>query len=93
MAKVDVETKGEIRILRLSNPPVNALGHGVRVGLRDGIAAATADAGIKAIVVTGEGRAFSAGADIAEFRTGLKAPGLGEVIDAVEACPKPVVAA
>lgn len=93
MAKVDVETRGEIRILRLSNPPVNALGHGVRIGLQGGIAAAAADGAIKAIVVTGEGRAFSAGADIAEFRTGLKAPGLGEVIDAVEACPKPVVAA
>ncbi len=93
MAKVDVETRGEVALLRLSNPPVNALAHGVRLGLQEAIAAANRDPAIKGIVVTGEGRAFSAGADIAEFRSGLKQPGLGTVIDAVEASAKPVVAA
>ncbi|MBS0243011.1 MAG: enoyl-CoA hydratase/isomerase family protein, partial [Proteobacteria bacterium] len=93
MAKVDNEIQGDVMVLRLSNPPVNALGYGVRVGLRDGVRAANANPAIKAIVVTGDGRAFSAGADIAEFKAGLKEPGLPEVIDEMEASPKPVVAA
>ena len=93
MAKVDQARDGEILILRLSNPPVNALAHGVRTGLLDAIRAANADASVKAIVVTGEGRAFSAGADITEFKAGLREPGLGEVIDTLEALPKPVIAA
>jgi 3-hydroxyacyl-CoA dehydrogenase len=93
MAGVGVETRGRIRIVRLANPPVNALAYGVRTGLLDAIAAAEADSAIGALVVTGEGRAFSAGADIAEFRTGLKEPGLAQVIDRLEAATKPVVAA
>ncbi|MDX2158614.1 MAG: 3-hydroxyacyl-CoA dehydrogenase NAD-binding domain-containing protein [Hyphomicrobiaceae bacterium] len=93
MAKVDVETQGDVAVLRLSNPPVNALAHGVRVGLAEAIRAAISSPAVKAIVVTGAGRAFSAGADIAEFASGLKEPGLPEVIDEMEASPKPVVAA
>ena len=93
MANVDVETRGEIVVLRLSHPPVNALAHGVRGGLQAAIRAANADPTIRAIVVTGEGRAFSAGADITEFRAGMMQPGLPEVIDEMEASAKPVVAA
>lgn len=93
MAKVDVETRGRVMVVRLSNPPVNALAHGVRTGLQAAIQAASADPAIDAIVVTGEGRAFSAGADIAEFASGLKEPGLPQVIDEMEASTKPVVAA
>ncbi len=93
MAKVDIKRDGEIAILILSNPPVNALAHGVRVGLLAAIQTANADPAIKAIVITGEGRAFSAGADITEFKVGLKEPGFGTVIDVVEASAKPVVAA
>ena len=93
MAKVDIETRGDVCVVRLSNLPVNALAHGVRVGLIDAITAAEADSAIRAVVVTGEGRAFSAGADITEFKAGLKDPGLAEVIDRLEACAKPVVAA
>jgi 3-hydroxyacyl-CoA dehydrogenase len=93
MAGVKYETRGEIAVLTLSNPPVNALAHGVREGLQSAIAKANADASIKAIVVTGEGRAFSAGADITEFRSGPKPPALGEVINGLEGSEKPVVAA
>jgi 3-hydroxyacyl-CoA dehydrogenase len=93
MAKVDVETRGRVVVVRLSNPPVNALAHGVRTGLQAAIAAANADPAVDAIVVTGEGRAFSAGADIVEFASGLKEPGLPQVIDEMEASAKPVVAA
>ncbi|MGE0767190.1 MAG: 3-hydroxyacyl-CoA dehydrogenase NAD-binding domain-containing protein [Hyphomicrobiaceae bacterium] len=93
MAKVDLETRGRVAVVRLSNPPVNALAHGVRIGLQSAIRAANDDPAIDAIVVTGDGRAFSAGADISEFGTGLKEPGLPEVIDEMEASGKPVVAA
>ncbi|MFM9940885.1 MAG: 3-hydroxyacyl-CoA dehydrogenase NAD-binding domain-containing protein [Hyphomicrobiaceae bacterium] len=93
MAKVDHRIEGAVAVLTLSNAPVNALAHGVREGLAKAITAANADPAIKAIVITGEGRAFSAGADIAEFRAGLKAPGLPEVIDQIEASTKPVIAA
>ena len=93
MAKVNVRQDGEIAILSLANPPVNALGHQVRVELEAATAAAIADPAVKAIVVTGEGRAFCAGADIAEFKAGLKAPNFPDVIDGIEASPKPVVAA
>ena len=93
MAKVDVEALGDVVVVRLSNPPVNALAHGVRTGLQAAVRAANANPAIKAIVVTGQGRAFSAGADIAEFAAGLKQPGLPEVIDELEASAKPVVAA
>lgn len=93
MAKVDVETTGEIVVLRLSHAPVNALAHKVRDGLLTAIRRATADPAIAAIVITGEGRAFSAGADITEFRSGMKDPGLPEVIDEMESSAKPVIAA
>lgn len=93
MAKVDYEVRDSIAVLRLANPPVNALAHGVREGLQEAIATANADPGVKAIVVCGEGRAFSAGADITEFRAGPKPPPLGEVIASLEASDKPVVAA
>jgi len=93
MAKVDVEKQGRVMVVRLSNPPVNALAHGVRTGLQTAIRAANEDPSVDAIVVTGEGRAFSAGADITEFAAGLRAPGLPEVIDEMEASAKPVVAA
>ena len=93
MATATLTKSGDVAVIRLEHAPVNALAQGVRQGLKDGIAAANADPTIKAIVVTGEGRAFSAGADITEFRSGPKPPGLGEVIDGMEASGKPVVAA
>ncbi|HRD79024.1 MAG TPA: 3-hydroxyacyl-CoA dehydrogenase NAD-binding domain-containing protein, partial [Hyphomicrobiaceae bacterium] len=93
MAAVETRNDGNVAILTIDNPPVNALGHAVRVGLSEGLAKALADPAVKAIVVTGAGRAFSAGADITEFRSGMKEPGLGTVIDAIEASPKTVVAA
>lgn len=93
MATVNVTRDGEIAVLTISNPPVNPLAHGVRVGLLAAVTKATADPEIKAVVITGEGRAFSAGADITEFKSGLKEPGFGQVMDTIEASPKPVVAA
>ena len=90
---VTSERQGAVAIIRINNPPVNALAQVVREGLLAEFAAAAADTGVKAIVLTGTGRAFSAGADITEFSKGRVAPFLFEVIDKIEETPKPVVAA
>ena len=93
MAVVETEKQGEVAVIRMDNPPVNALGHALRVGLEKAFAEANADAGIKAIVLTGTGRFFSAGADINEFKAEMKPPHLPPLIDRIEAGVKPVVAA
>ena len=86
---------GDIAVITLSNPPVNGLGHATRQGITDGLSKAIADPAVKAVVLTGAGRAFSGGADIKEFGTpkALQEPNLLSVILAVENSPKPVVAA
>src|SRR5438105_10342168 len=79
----------------MNNPPVNGLGHATRVGITQGLDKANADPAVKAIVITGAGKAFSGGADIKEFgtpRAGME-PNLMSVILAIENSPKPVVAA
>ena len=91
-ACVDLKRDGDVAIITIDNPPVNALKHEVRAGLVAALEQSK-DAAIKAIVLTGAGRAFSAGADIGEFGKPLLPPGLHEVIARVESMPKPVVAA
>ena len=89
---VRLEHEGEIALVIIDNPPVNALSHHVRQGILDGVTTAAAGES-KAIVVICEGRTFIAGADITEFGGKQLGPSLGEVQDAMENCPKPVVAA
>ncbi len=86
---------GDVAVISMHNPPVNGLSHATRLGLTDGLNRANADAAVKAIVVTGAGKAFSGGADIKEFGTdkALAEPNLLSVIRALELSPKPVVAA
>ena len=93
MAIVETHKQGDVAVIRMDNPPVNALGHALRVGLEKAFADANADAGVKAIVLTGTGRFFSAGADITEFRGEMKEPLLPQLIDKIEKSEKPVVAA
>ncbi len=93
MAVVETQRQGDVAIIRMDNPPVNALGHALRVGLEKAFAEANADAGVKAIVLTGTGRFFSAGADITEFKGEMKEPHLPPLIDKIESGGKPVVAA
>ena len=93
MAVVETERQGDVAVIRMDNPPVNALGHALRAGLETAFAEANADPAVKAIVLTGTGRFFSAGADITEFASGMKEPFLPQVIDKIEASTKPVVAA
>jgi 3-hydroxyacyl-CoA dehydrogenase len=89
------EVKGSTAVITLNNPPVNGLGHATRSGIFDGLKKALADKAVKAIVITGAGKAFSGGADIKEFNTAKSSaePNLHTVIAAIEAADKPVVAA
>ena len=89
------ELRGNVAVITMNNPPVNGLGHETRLGLTNGIERAQADAAVKAIVITGAGKAFSGGADIREFGSpkALAEPNLLSVILALEASSKPIVAA
>lgn len=84
---------GEIAVITLNSPPVNALSATLRGGLLDAVNQASADAEVKAIVLICAGRTFIAGADITEFGKPPVAPSLADVELAIEAAPKPVVAA
>ena len=92
---VKYETREGVAILSMHNPPVNGLGIATRRGLVESLAKAIDDDAIKAIVVTGDARAFSGGADIREFNTpqAEQEPTLPTVIAAFERSNKPVVAA
>ncbi|MBX3618430.1 MAG: enoyl-CoA hydratase/isomerase family protein [Rhizobacter sp.] len=89
------ELHGPVAVITLNNPPVNGLGLDTRLGITQGLDKAQSDPAVKAIVLTGAGKAFSGGADINEFGSpkALAEPNLLSVIAAVEACSKPVVAA
>jgi 3-hydroxyacyl-CoA dehydrogenase len=92
-ASVDLRGEGGIAIVIVDNPPVNALKHEVRAGLVEALRRARDDASIEAVVIACARRTFFAGADITEFGKPPQAPSLAEVIAAIEAMPKPVVAA
>lgn len=87
--------RGPLAIITLDNPPVNSLGHALRQRIVTALAAAQADTSVCAIVLTGNDKAFCAGADVSEFGTPLQSaePVLATVLAKVEACSKPVVAA
>ncbi len=91
----DYKVQGDIAIIILNNPPMNGLGLSTRQGIVDGLNKAVADAKVKAVVITGAGKAFSSGADIKEFGTpkAIQEPHLISVINAIENSTKPVVAA
>ena len=91
----DYKVHGDVAVITMNNPPVNGLGYATRVALASGLEKANADGSVKAIVITGAGKAFSGGADIKEFGSpkAVAEPNLLSVILAIEASPKPVVAA
>lgn len=90
--KVTVRRDGEIGVIEIDNPPVNALGGAVRKGVWDGLHDLQG-AGVSAIVLACKGRTFSGGADITEFGKPPVEPGLSVLIDEIEASEVPVVAA
>lgn len=95
---VTLTQDGDIAVITVNNPPVNALSPGVPEGIADAIAKITADDSVKGAVMIGAGQTFIAGADIKEFgkiTSGQRKEGINflDVIKSIEDCPKPTVAA
>ncbi|WP_171125574.1 MULTISPECIES: 3-hydroxyacyl-CoA dehydrogenase NAD-binding domain-containing protein [unclassified Ruegeria] len=91
MTAVEIRKEGEVALVKIDSPPVNAAGYDVRVGLVNAIQDAASDDAIKVIALFAAGRTFVAGADIREFGQPPKLPGLPEVCDLLEASAKPIV--
>lgn len=89
---VHYQRHGEVGVISIANPPVNALGQAVRSGLIGALEEGLADQQAKALVVMAEGRTFIAGADIREFGKPPQEPLLPDVIVQLEACSKPLIA-
>jgi len=92
-ACVHVEAKGDVCVITIDNPPINATSLAVRQGLTVAISEFKNNANFQAAVIVGAGSTFVAGADIREFGQPMQEPILPEVIRAIEDCGKPVVAA
>ncbi|WP_349605800.1 3-hydroxyacyl-CoA dehydrogenase NAD-binding domain-containing protein [Cupriavidus sp. DF5525] len=92
-AVASLAVDGNIAVLTIDSPPVNALSAGVRAGIRDGIERCIADSAVQGIVLICAGKTFIAGADITEFGKPFVPPGLPDVQAVIEDSPKPVIAA
>jgi 3-hydroxyacyl-CoA dehydrogenase len=90
---VEATRHGRVSLLLCENPPVNAIGHGIREGLFRNLVSETASEDVDAIVIACGGSAFFAGADISEFSGEEQPPTADGLIDLIEGSPKPVVAA
>ncbi len=93
MSVVSMEVKDGLAYVWVDNPPVNAISHGVRQGILEGLVEALEDDGVEAIILAARGRTFMAGADITEFDKGPQPPHLSQVVETLEAAGKPVIAA
>ncbi|MEJ5029555.1 3-hydroxyacyl-CoA dehydrogenase NAD-binding domain-containing protein [Comamonas sp. MYb69] len=92
-AVVNIAREGQVLVVTIQNPPVNALSQAVRQGLADAVAQARSDAQVQAILLVGSGKAFIAGADIREFGKPAMPPSLPDVLVQLENSDKIVVAA
>lgn len=90
---VRIEREGDIGVICLVKPPVNAIGVALRTAVHDALTALLNDSAIKGILLFGEGKFFSAGADIKDFARASEKPTLPDVLKKVNNSPKPVVAA
>ena len=92
---VRFEQRENVGIITLDNPPVNALAAELRITLLSALGEAMNNPAVSAVVITGDGSCFSAGADIREFGQAPHpdAPTLRQVIEKIEDCPKPIIAA
>ena len=87
------EADGDVLVITIDNPPVNALRLAVRVGIIAAVDALEADSTLVGGIITGEGRAFIAGADITEFGKPPMDPNLNDAVYKLERSAKPIVAA
>ena len=92
-AVTDLTREGDVAVLTIDSPPVNALSAHVRNGIRDGVAQAAADPAVKAVVLICAGRTFIAGADISEFGKPTTGATLPELQATLEGAPTPIIAA
>ena len=92
MSVVSYHLEGDVGVIRLNNPPVNALSHVLRTGIQNAVTQAQDDASL-ALVLICEGRTFIAGADISEFGKPPMLPSLPELLVVIEASQKPIIAA
>src|SRR5437870_3829029 len=92
MEVVETKRQGNVLVVTVNNPPVNALSADVRRALMDAIDGAERDDAVAAVLILGAGRTFIAGADISEFSRPAQPPLLPEVCNRIENCTKPVVA-
>lgn len=98
---ITVETRGRVAVVTIARPPANALSQGLLEALDGTFQTLGADTAVKAIVVTGTGKFFSAGADLKEMQNALGDPSRGRSLaergqrtfDRIEQTPKPVIAA
>ena len=90
---VQTTVSDHIALVTIANPPVNALSAAVRQGLQQAITALSGNADVHAIVITGSGANFIAGADIREFGLPPQEPSLPDVCLQIEAADKLVIAA
>lgn len=89
----DLTIEGDVGVLTLNSPPVNALSAPVRAAINDGIRQAIDNPAVKAIVLICDGKTFIAGADITEFGKAPSGPSLFDAQAMIENAPKPVIAA
>ena len=89
---VVAEVQGNVAVLYMQNPPVNALSQSVRVGLIENIKQALDNDNVHAIVISSQLALFSGGADISEFSGGNLEPHLPNVLDVIENASKPIIA-
>lgn len=90
---VSIQHEGEIAVVTVDNPPVNALGQALRQGLWDAVGSLDADPSVRAVVLICAGRTFIAGADVTEFGKPPVPPHLPDLVDRLEQATKPWIAA
>ena len=88
-----LEHRENVALIRINNPPVNALSQSVRQGLFEGIESAEANTSVEAVLIICEGRTFVAGADVREFGQPPREPHLPDLLSKIDRCSKPVIAA
>ncbi|WP_150305832.1 3-hydroxyacyl-CoA dehydrogenase NAD-binding domain-containing protein [Pseudomonas saliphila] len=90
---ITIEREGDVAVILINNPPVNAGSLEVRSGLLEALNIVTLEPELMGAVIIGKGGFFIAGSDLSEFGKPLQEPQLPVVIEAIECCNKPVVAA
>ncbi len=93
MTAVTVGYEGDIALITIDNPPINATSHVVRAGIVDALDQIDGNDGVHAAILICDGKTFIAGADVTEFGKPPKDPILPDVIKRLEACTKPIIAA